>query len=223
MLFGGHQGGAGAGDGPLGRGGPLAAVAQGKAVLPLGPGEMAGGHGHHPVGIAAAHRHGGQQKALGHGGAGSVEPQVGDERIAQGEAGADALVQQVPGEDEVNVPGGAPCLVQQLVKCNLLHLLLRLLPGFFTEFSIHASDVESVTQGAFGLLFAAHGGPGGDIHRRFRPEGVIAELVFCHHASLISQLGFPGHPNLCRLRKRKGGGIITENIWNFESIPRRFL
>ena len=63
----GHQSRPGACDGPLGRGGPLAAVAQGEAVLPLGPGEVAGGHGGHMVGIAAAHHQGGEQEALGHG------------------------------------------------------------------------------------------------------------------------------------------------------------
>ena len=148
---------------------------------------MAGGHGHRPVGVSAAHRHGCQQQAQGHGGAGTVESQVGDARIAQGKGGADALIQQVPGAHQIDVPGLQPGLLQQLVQGKLLHFLFRLLPGFFTEFRIHAFDIEAVAQGPLGLFFACHTGPLGDIHRLARPEGVTAKLVLCHvHPS------FPG-------------------------------
>ena len=46
-----------AGDGPLGGGGPLTAVAQGKTVLPFGGGEVRGGEGHDLSRVAAADRH----------------------------------------------------------------------------------------------------------------------------------------------------------------------
>ena len=147
---------------------------------------MAGGHGHRPVGIPAAHRHGSQQKALGHGGAGSVEPQVGDPAVAQGKGGADALIQQIPGAHQIDISGIQPGFLQQLVQCKLLHFLFRLLPGLFAEFRIHAFDIEAVAQGPLGLLLSGHRGPGGDIYRRSRPEGVTAKLVLCHiHPSFL--------------------------------------
>ena len=141
---------------------------------------MAGGHGNHPVGIAPAHGHGGQQQRLRHGGARPVEPQMGDPGIAQGKGGADALVQQIPGEDQVDVIGVEPRLVQKLVQGELLHLLLRLLPGFFPESGIHAPYVKAVSKRSLCLLLSAHCRPGGDIDRLTGSEGVAAKLVSCH-------------------------------------------
>ena len=135
---------------------------------------MGGGHGRHPVRVAAAHGHRRQQQALGHGGAGPVKPQMGDPGVAQGKAGADALVQQVPGEDQVQIPLLQLRLVQQLFQGQLLHFLFGLLPGLFSEFCVHALDVEAVAQGAFGFLFPGNAGPGGNIHRLPRPEAVAA-------------------------------------------------
>jgi hypothetical protein len=112
---------------------------------------------------------------------------MGDTGVPQRKGGADALIQQVPGAHQIDVPGLQPGLLQQLVQGKLLHFLFRLLPGLFTEFRIHAFDIEAVAQGTLGLLFACHTGPLGDIHRLARPEGVTAKLVLCHvHPS------FPG-------------------------------
>ena len=112
---------------------------------------------------------------------------MGDTGVPQRKGGADALIQQVPGADQIDVPGLQPGLLQQLVQGKLLHFLFRLLPGLFTEFRIHAFDIEAVAQGPLGFLFACHTGPLGDIYRLARPEGVTAKLVLCHvHPS------FPG-------------------------------
>ena len=135
-------------------------------------------HSNHLVGKAASHRHGCQQKALCHGGAGTVQPQMGDAGVSQGEGGADTLVQKVPGENQINVSGAQAGLVQQLVQGQLLHLLLRLLPGPFP--ALRASDVEAVAEGTLGLLFTAHSGPICKIDRLLWPECVTAKLVSCH-------------------------------------------
>ena len=141
---------------------------------------MAGGHGNHPIGVAATHGHGGKEQTLGHGGAGSVQTQVGDAGIAQGKGRADALIQQIAGEYQIDVLGAQMRLVQELVQRQLLHFLLRLLPGFFSEFRVHAPDVKSVSQRPFGLFFSAHRRPVFQIYRLRGAEGVASKLVFCH-------------------------------------------
>ena len=70
--------------------------------------------------------------------------------ISQREGRADTLVQQVPGEDQIDVLRSQPALIQQLVQRQLLHFFLRLLPGPFPEFRVHAFDVKAVAQGPLG-------------------------------------------------------------------------
>ena len=78
-------------------------LAQGVAVLPLRRGKMGGGQRRRPVGVAPIDGGSGQQQPLGHGRAGSVEPQGREARAPQAERRADALVEQIPGEDDAQV------------------------------------------------------------------------------------------------------------------------
>ena len=64
---------------------------------------MGGGHGNYRVRESAAYRHGSQQQAFRHGGAGPVQPKVGYAGVPQGKGGADALVQQITGENHVKI------------------------------------------------------------------------------------------------------------------------
>ena len=80
---------------PLGGGGALAAVLQGRAVLPFGGAEMGGGHGGGVGGETAVQQQGGQRQALRHSGTGAIQPEEGDVLPPDGEAGANALVEQV--------------------------------------------------------------------------------------------------------------------------------
>ena len=80
------------GDGPLGGGGALAAVLQGEAVLPLRRAEMGAGQRAAAPRRTAVQQQRRQAQALRHGGAGPVEPEVGQGAVLHGEGGADALV-----------------------------------------------------------------------------------------------------------------------------------
>ncbi len=53
---------------------------------------MGGGHSGGKLGVASFYGHGGKRKALGHGGAGTVQPVKGNVGAPGGKAGADALV-----------------------------------------------------------------------------------------------------------------------------------
>ena len=101
--FGADQSGAGAGDRPLGGGSSLPTIPQGKAVLPLGGGEVGRCHGDNLISVTASCHHGGDQQAFRHGGAGTVQSQMGDVGIAQGERGTDALIQQIPGQHQIQL------------------------------------------------------------------------------------------------------------------------
>ena len=81
---GGYQRRTGTGNGPLGCGRSLAAVAQREPVLPFRRGEMGGGHGNGLIRKTAAHSHGGHQQRFCHGGTGTVQPQVGNPGIPEG-------------------------------------------------------------------------------------------------------------------------------------------
>ena len=190
LPLGAEQSRPGSGDGPLGCGGPLAAVAQREPVLPLTGGKMGGGHGRHPVKGSGADEQGPKKQTLRHGGAGSVEPQVGSACIAHGESGANALVEQVPGEHQVQLRPFQLPLFQQQPQSRFLHGFLCQLPAALTEIGVLAGFVEGVAQGTFRFLFSRHAGPGGD-HRRFRQNKTVPPpLVLCHVSTRFPVLGY---------------------------------
>ena len=117
------------GDGPLGGGRALAAVAQGEAVLPLGGGEVGRAHGRGHLGIAAVDGYPCQEQRLGHGGAGAVESQKGDVGVPDGEAGAHALVEKIAAQQDVDVLIPDSGLALGRLQCQRLHFALCLFPG----------------------------------------------------------------------------------------------
>ena len=151
---------AGGGGGPLGRGGPLAAVGHRHAVLPLGGAKMGAGHaGRHP-GVAAGDQQAAQGQTLPHGGAGPVQAKKRDVEAPQAKGGADALVQQIPGQDVIQVLGHQPALFQGPLQHPLLHGGLRLLPGVLSEKGVRAQLVKVLRQGTVSLELAADVGVG---------------------------------------------------------------
>ena len=123
---------------------------------------MGGGHGNGIVGKAAGHCHGGHKQAFCHGGAGSVQSNVGNSGIAQSKGGAYALIQQVTGEHKAKISGLHAGFPGKNPKGLLLHIFFCLFPGFLSEIGIPAFDVKGMGQRAFRFLFSCHTGPGGD-------------------------------------------------------------
>ena len=141
---------------------------------------MGAGLGRRPVRDSCGDGQRGQQQALRHGGAGPIEPQVGQPRIAHGKRRTDALVQQVSGEHQIQIKPLDFCLFQQQAQGLLLHGLLRLLPGLLTEKGILAGFVEAMAQRPLALLLPGHTGPGRDHRRLGQKEARPPPLVFCH-------------------------------------------
>ena len=94
---------------------------------------MGGGHCHDTVGKLAGDSHGGHEKALCHGRAGTVQTKVGDPAVAQGEGRTNALIQQIPGEHHSNLIFRDAGLFDQGIQGNSLHMLFGLFPGFLSE------------------------------------------------------------------------------------------
>ena len=80
--------------------------------------------------MATACGNGRQQQALCHGGAGTVQPQMGNAGIAQGKGRADALVQKISGIHQIHILRSDARLIQKGIQSKLLHFLLRLFPAF---------------------------------------------------------------------------------------------
>ena len=132
----------GARDGPLGRWGSLAAVAQRIAVLPFCRREMGGTDGAGHIGVSAVDADSGQKQTLRHGGAGAVQPKKGNAHIPYGEAGADALVQKISGEQSLKVTVVQFCLFQGNFQGGFLHGAFGFLPGFLTERGVGIDVIE---------------------------------------------------------------------------------
>ena len=179
----------GAGDGPLGGGGPLTAVAQRKTVLPFRGCEMGGSLGHHFVRKAAAYYHGGNQQAFRHGGAGPVKPQMGDILIAKTKRRTDALVQQISGQYQVKVRCLHVCLFCQFLKSHLLALLFRLLPGLLAEFGILGGNIKGMGQRPFRFLLPGDAGPGPDHRQLGQGKALLSAFLTCQNNTLF--VGFP--------------------------------
>ena len=87
-----HQCSPGTGNRPLGGGSPLPAVAQRKAVLPLGRAEVRACDGAHAPGKAAVDGHCSEGHRLAHGRARAVQPEVPHAGVFKRKRGAHALV-----------------------------------------------------------------------------------------------------------------------------------
>ena len=131
-------------------------------------------------GKAAPHGHGGHEQAFGHGGAGPVEPQVGDSQIPQGKGRADALVQQIPGKDQVKIRQKDSRLFRQFFQGLLLHMVFRLFPGILPKVGIPAFEVEGMGQGPLRLLLSGDAGPGGDDGALGQGKALPSPFVTCH-------------------------------------------
>ena len=95
---------------------------------------MGAGKGQGGIETAAVNEQRRKTQALRHGGAGAVEPQIGNAAILDGESGADALVQQIPAEDEL---GRRPArLLRAEIQTAPQHGGLRLLPAVLPEIGI---------------------------------------------------------------------------------------
>jgi len=171
---------------PLGGGGALAAVLQGRAVLPFGGAEMGGGHGGGVGGETAVQQQGGQRQALRHSGTGAIQPEEGDVLPPDGEAGANALVEQVAGQNIVQGGGAQPRLVQRGGEGQLLHGGLRLLPGLFPKRIVLIDLVEAVGQRALPFFFPHHIGVARDGGRVGKGDRLPAQLFCGHSANLLS-------------------------------------
>ena len=109
-------------------------------------------------GKAALEHQRGEQQALGHCRAGTVQSQIGDLAVLHGKGAADALVEQIPGEDHVE--GGARYLRLGTAELEALleHMALGLLPARFAEGRVLGDIVEALAQRALSLLAADDAG-----------------------------------------------------------------
>ena len=197
----------GGGGRPLGGGGALAAVFQGGAVLPLGGAEVGGDHHPRPSAKAAVQGHGRQTQALPQGGAGPVQPKIGQTVGSGGIGRADALVQQIPGKQPVGLGRAGASPVQGQGEGLLLHQPLRPLPGGLPQRVVLGHHVEIRPQGARPLLLAHHIGPARQHRGTGQGGGLSAQLLFRHRAPPrpnIAGLACPRQTKLCRFSEMLG-------------------
>ena len=170
----------GGGGCPLGGGAALAAVGQGRAVLPLGGAEVGGRLRRGDGGAAAGDGCGCQRQRLAHGGACAVHPVEGDVEIPQGEGGADILVQQVAGEHAVHVLRRQTALLQRQPQGVGLHLRLALLPRFPPAEGILRHRVKVAAQRPRALQPSRHRRAADDARRLQKPAGLAAQAFHVH-------------------------------------------
>ena len=198
----------GGGGRPLGGGGALAAVFQGGAVLPLGGAEVGGDHHPRPSAKAAVQGHGRQTQALPQGGAGPVQPEIGQPVGPGGIGCADALVQQVPGKQPVGLGRTGARPVQSQGEGLLLHQPLCPLPGGLAQGVVLGYHIEIRPKGARPLLLAHHIGPASQHRGTGQGGGLSAQLLFRHRAPprpSIAGLACPEGRKLSLLRRNHRG------------------
>ena len=141
---------------------------------------MGGGHGNGIVGKASGHCHGGHEQAFCHGGAGSVQSDVGDSGIAQSKGGAYALIQQVTGEHKAKISGLHAGFPGKNPKGLLLHIFFGLLPGGLAEVRVLGRFVKGMAQRAFRLFFSGDTGPGRNDGWLRKGKALPAAFVIFH-------------------------------------------
>ena len=141
---------------------------------------MGGGHCYGIVGKAAGHCHGGHKQAFCHGGAGSVQSDVGNSGIAQSKGGAYALIQQVTGEHKAKIGALHAGLSGKNPESLLLHIFLGLLPGGLAEVRVLGRFVKGMAQGAFRLFFSGDTCPGRNDGWLRKGKALPASLVIFH-------------------------------------------
>ena len=141
---------------------------------------MGGGHCYGIVGKASGHCHGGHEQTFCHGGAGSVQSNVGNSGIAQSKGGAYALIQQVTGEHKAKISGLHAGFPGKNPKGLLLHIFFGLLPGGLAEVRVLGRFVKGMAQRAFRLFFSGDTGPGRNDGWLRKGKALAASLVIFH-------------------------------------------
>ena len=164
---------------PLGSLGPLAAVFQRVAVLPLCRTKVGRGDGAHRAFKTAIHQASGQHQSFGHGGTGAIQTKKGHVGGAQRKRGADALVQQVAAQHATQLFGGQLPFVQHPFKGHAHHAALRFFPSLFAKGVIVADIVKIPGERPFSLFFPHHRCVGQHPGRVVKAIGIS---LFFHHA-----------------------------------------
>ena len=141
---------------------------------------MGGGHCYGIVGKASGHCHGGHEQTFCHGGAGSVQSNVGNSGIAQSKGGAYALIQQVTGEHKAKIGGFHAGLSGENPEGLLLHIFFGLFPGGLAEICVLGRFVKGMAQGAFRLFFPGDTGPGCNDGWHRKGKALPAAFVIFH-------------------------------------------
>ncbi len=168
------------GDGPLGRGRPLAAIFQRESELAFSRAEMAGCSAGHIIGRSAVNKYGTNEHGFAHGGAGPKQSQIRGIGIPEGVAGRCTLVQEIPGEDYINILCGLSALLQGFDK-GIPHepgfgRLKGLLPGILI---VH-HFIEILGQGAI-PFFSSHNGRTCQHNGLLIQNNGLLSQPFCHY------------------------------------------